>query len=437
MPIPKSYLDNLMSVGGAAECNTAAELLSLDVEEVFFDFPPEFMAACGGPASTALDFLADVPDGSEAWAPQTDTSRAVLAVQAAVRASEESETVDSRPAAVRLADRLAELASPSVAAPAEEFTPADRLVFLEGTFEADRDVDATGRWCSSGGVCGRLSGAHGLFRVHGLDEDLAAAGRTMPGMPGQPVWLVGRLVSEPDGQLAVDVLRAGTDRPWSEVAVWPGRNVALRVLRAVAVTELLEDLAAYTTPDTVPYLLRLVHAHAPLTGTSAPELVSAGDAVRWLRWLHAGNTGAPAGSAGAAGAATVRGRPVLPAARLVKGHAAAEEYAAEVLGSLGFSRVRRTPTGADGGVDVVADGLVCQVKMEALPTGRDRVQALHGIAALEEARAVFFSLSGYTKQAVGWADRAGMALLEFETDGSVRAVNPAGRDLLAHGSIPS
>lgn len=126
-----------------------------------------------------------------------------------------------------------------------------------------------------------------------------------------------------------------------------------------------------------------------------------------------------------------RSAPVLPPPRMVRGHRDAELYAAEVLVGLGFEGARRTPDGADGGIDVVGPGVVAQVKMEALPTGRDRVQALAGIAAVEGKRAVFFALAGYTKQATAWADRAGMALLTFAFDGSVEAVNAAGRDLLS------
>lgn len=125
--------------------------------------------------------------------------------------------------------------------------------------------------------------------------------------------------------------------------------------------------------------------------------------------------------------------PSLPAPRLVKGADAAEDYAAEVLRHLGFRDADRTPRGADGGIDVLATGVVAQVKFEALPTGRPAVQALSGIAAVEDALGVFFSLAGYTPAAVEWADRARVALLEFEADGSITAVNALGQGILTHG----
>lgn len=129
--------------------------------------------------------------------------------------------------------------------------------------------------------------------------------------------------------------------------------------------------------------------------------------------------------------ATPTGVAALPPPRLVKGADAAEEYAAEVLRSLGFRDARRTPKGADGGVDVIGDGLVCQVKFEALPTGRPPLQALYGIAQLEAAKAVFFSLAGYSPHALEWADRADIACLEFAADGTVSGSNDGGRALIS------
>jgi hypothetical protein len=135
-------------------------------------------------------------------------------------------------------------------------------------------------------------------------------------------------------------------------------------------------------------------------------------------------------SAGLASSGEPAGRRELPAPRMLKGHAAAEEYAAEVLRALGYPDAARTPAGADGGVDVAGAGLVAQVKMEALPTGRDRLQALFGVAAVEEARAAFFSLAGYTDQARAWGERAGIALFEFGFDGSIDAVNEVALSML-------
>jgi hypothetical protein len=115
----------------------------------------------------------------------------------------------------------------------------------------------------------------------------------------------------------------------------------------------------------------------------------------------------------------------LPPARLVKTARDAEEYAAEFMVALGFSDAVATPVGADGGIDVTASGAVAQVKMEGLPTGRPAVQRIAGAASSKRVDALFFSLAGYTSQAVEWADGASVALFEFAFDGTVE---PRSRD---------
>jgi hypothetical protein len=125
----------------------------------------------------------------------------------------------------------------------------------------------------------------------------------------------------------------------------------------------------------------------------------------------------------------------MPSPRLVKNFRAAEEYAAEVLRAVGFGDASVTVHGSDGGVDVRASAAVAQVKMEALPTGRPAVQSIFGIAAHERKLAVFFSLAGYTAQAVEWARVAGVACFEFEFDGSVQPITAAARDLLNGSAV--
>lgn len=120
----------------------------------------------------------------------------------------------------------------------------------------------------------------------------------------------------------------------------------------------------------------------------------------------------------------------MPPARLVKSARAAEEYAAEVLRALGYHDARVTTSGADGGVDVRSSRALAQVKMEGLPTGRPAVQNIFGIATHEQKSAIFFSLAGYTAQAMKWASDAGVACYEFGFDGSIEARTRAARKLL-------
>jgi len=63
---------------------------------------------------------------------------------------------------------------------------------------------------------------------------------------------------------------------------------------------------------------------------------------------------------------------------------------------------------------------VAQVKLEGVKTDSQKVQALSGIAAHEQRTAVFFSLAGYTSDAVKWAEKTDMALFEFDYAGEVQ-----------------
>jgi hypothetical protein len=120
---------------------------------------------------------------------------------------------------------------------------------------------------------------------------------------------------------------------------------------------------------------------------------------------------------------------VRPSARLIRNAFEAEQVAAEWMTFFGFGRARVTGSGTDGGLDVIADTGVAQVKMEALPAGRPAVQQLHGAAVVETKQSVFFAAAGFTDAAVDWADRAGVALFSFDLQGEPRPVNHAARRL--------
>lgn len=94
---------------------------------------------------------------------------------------------------------------------------------------------------------------------------------------------------------------------------------------------------------------------------------------------------------------------------------------------------------ADGGIDVAGRAFVGQVKYWRSKVGRPEVQNIYGIAQARGVVAAGFSSGGYTRQAMRWADTAGVALFSFTmTDGTYRAVclNGAARDLLRSGLGP-
>ena len=114
--------------------------------------------------------------------------------------------------------------------------------------------------------------------------------------------------------------------------------------------------------------------------------------------------------------------------RLIRTAADAEEVAAEWMRWIGFADAQRTPTGPDGGVDVLATDVVAQVKLYGRPVGRPDLQKLHG-AALGK-RTVFLAAEGYTDEAVTWAEAVSMALFRFDRQGEPYAVNTLAQRLM-------
>lgn len=91
-----------------------------------------------------------------------------------------------------------------------------------------------------------------------------------------------------------------------------------------------------------------------------------------------------------------------------------------------FVGAKLTPRGADGGIDVISETAVAQVKAEATSTGRPAVQRIHGVAANQGRKSLFFSTAGYTIQATEWADEAGVSLFLLVSSSTVIPVNVHG-----------
>ncbi|UNN05008.1 restriction endonuclease [Rhodococcus opacus] len=107
---------------------------------------------------------------------------------------------------------------------------------------------------------------------------------------------------------------------------------------------------------------------------------------------------------------------------------AAEFNAAARMRELGYPDARVTGRGADGGVDVVSDRAVAQVKQESYQTGRPALQRLYGARGEDRSRdLLFFSAAGYSRQAVAYADTVGIALFTYDVLGRIAAANPVGR----------
>jgi hypothetical protein len=95
---------------------------------------------------------------------------------------------------------------------------------------------------------------------------------------------------------------------------------------------------------------------------------------------------------------------------------------------LGFKDARVTPAAGDGGADVVATGLVAQVKLHGKAVGRPDVQRLRGTA--HNARhALFYSFSGYTGAAIAFANEANISLFDV-VNGSPQPVSKPAQNLV-------
>lgn len=106
----------------------------------------------------------------------------------------------------------------------------------------------------------------------------------------------------------------------------------------------------------------------------------------------------------------------------------AEALAAWHMQKLGFDDAKMTPPGADGGLDVRATDAVAQVKHYATPIGAPVIQQLRG-AAHGQGAALFYSMSGYTKAAVEYANNAAVALFTYNESGVVQPFNHAAQIL--------
>jgi hypothetical protein len=96
----------------------------------------------------------------------------------------------------------------------------------------------------------------------------------------------------------------------------------------------------------------------------------------------------------------------------------------------GYSNVAATAVGPDGGVDVLSEEAVAQVKAESIPTGRPKVQQHHGVAVSAAKQALFFSLAGYTPAALTYAEENNICLFQFDLQGEPEAANAPAYRLL-------
>lgn len=110
---------------------------------------------------------------------------------------------------------------------------------------------------------------------------------------------------------------------------------------------------------------------------------------------------------------------------------AAEENAAARMRELGFVDARATGHGPDGGIDVRASNALAQVKWKGAQTGRPELQNLYGARGLHhDKQLLFFTASGYSKDAIYYANMVGIALFTYDPTGALTSHNDLARRML-------
>lgn len=104
-------------------------------------------------------------------------------------------------------------------------------------------------------------------------------------------------------------------------------------------------------------------------------------------------------------------RPQLPDRDLTPKEA--EEFVTGLLKYFGLEGTRATRYSKDGGVDVESHQLVVQVKHQVAPVGVKVVREIYGVAASHEKKAAVFAKSGFTREAIDFAEKTGVLLYSY------------------------
>jgi hypothetical protein len=117
-----------------------------------------------------------------------------------------------------------------------------------------------------------------------------------------------------------------------------------------------------------------------------------------------------------------------------------EKYMAEWMRWLGWDDAKAMPVGPDEGIDVQATGALGQAKHWDHQVGIEEVQRHNGVCdGIQKYGRVFLSKSGYTPQAIKWANDRDLPLFEMENKAGsktagVVASTKAGEKLLKVGA---
>ncbi|MGW7615530.1 restriction endonuclease [Streptomyces antimycoticus] len=122
--------------------------------------------------------------------------------------------------------------------------------------------------------------------------------------------------------------------------------------------------------------------------------------------------------------------------RVIRTWQDAELAAVDHMRSLGFADSRVTGAGADGGIDVIAQDAVAQVKHYSQPIGVGPVRELRGVTDAHQ-HLLFYASGGYTAAARQFADERGVALYSLAELGHITPLNEAATRLSARPASTS
>lgn len=134
----------------------------------------------------------------------------------------------------------------------------------------------------------------------------------------------------------------------------------------------------------------ILHSLAELEGRRVQETAKALE--------HQSNT--IRSSAGAAKSFSETAKPKPPPPLLHVNPFSFEQYCAEWSIYLGYRDAKVTRAVKDGGYDIASSRMIAQCKFQELPVGVRPIRELHGVATLQGKQALFFSLNGYSRDAV-------------------------------------
>jgi HJR/Mrr/RecB family endonuclease len=101
---------------------------------------------------------------------------------------------------------------------------------------------------------------------------------------------------------------------------------------------------------------------------------------------------------------------------------------------LGATDAKKTRTSADGGIDVISEKYVAQVKNFSGTVPVESVRELVGVGLVHERIPLFFTSGTYPTGAIEFANKGGVALFVYSAEnGTLRPVNAKAKQLFSEG----